>query len=350
MKRVLIPMCMLAIACGKPGKESEPAEEAHTAVVTVSIATATAKTFVETVDAVGTSIVRTGKSASLTAPAAGRITKVLVNVGSKVSAGDHLVEFDRAPFQAAANSADAALTAAQQAADRAKRLADAGVIARKEAETAQAELAKAQADAIAAHRALDLTTIRSPINGVVTRVSSVMGTDVETGAVLVDVADPSAIDVSLVLSIDNARRVHSGQVVRLFEGSDASAEPLATGRVVDIAATIDTASQGVIARVELAPTNGRVRIGETLFGRITVAEHANAVVIPVEALVPDGENFKVFVVDAQDIAHETEVTVAARSDHDAWIKEGIKAGDRVVAQGAYGVSDSSKVTTGKEEK
>lgn len=338
---------VLLVACkGEPVEE----EAAPTATVAVSVEAATSRTFTETVDAVGTTVVRVGHGASLSAPAPTRVTKVHVTVGEHVASGAALVEFERTPFESALKSAEATLTAAEKAAERAQRLADAGVVARKEAETAQAELARAQAEAVNARRNLELTTLRAPMAGVVTRLSATIGTGVDAGQIIVELADPDAIDALLLLSLADASRARTGQSVVLYEGSAAEGTPTVRGRVADVAATVDSANQGVVARVELAPSRGTVRIGETLFGRITVGEHPGAVVIPLDALVPDGEEFRVFVVDAEGTALARGVTVGGRSDHDAWIRTGLKAGERVVTKGAYGVSDSSKVVTGRGEK
>ena len=65
--------------------------------------------------------------------------------------------------------------------------------------------------------------------------------------------------------------------------------------------------------------------------------------IPAEALVPEGDAFKVFVVDASSIAHARPVTVGARTGGLAEIKSGLQAGEKVVTYGAYGVEDSAKV-------
>ena len=55
----------------------------------------------------------------------------------------------------------------------------------------------------------------------------------------------------------------------------------------------------------LVPSTMRraLRIGETVHGEVAVATQPDAVVVPVEALVPEGDGFKVFVVDAEGIAH-----------------------------------------------
>ena len=116
-----------------------------------------------------------------------------------------------------------------------------------------------------------------------------------------------------------------------------------TGAVVDVAATIDSAARGVAIRVQAPTTRRPLKIGETVFGVVAVGTRPNAIVIPNDALVPDGEKFKVFVVDPNGIAHEREVKVGGRSANGVVIDEGLTAGERVVTQGAYAVSDSARV-------
>jgi membrane fusion protein (multidrug efflux system) len=333
---------VLAAACGKPAADEAAAAKTQ-AVVGASVATIKTERFVETVDAIGTVISRPGHVASLAAPAPTRVTGTPVSLGAHVQKGDLLVELDRSPFEAAAKSADAALTAAQSAADRALRLADAGVSPRREAEQAAAELAQARMNAQAAHRALDLSAIRSPIDGIVTKMNAVLGAAVDVGQPLVEVTDASVLDVALTLSVTDAARVKTGQAVALHAGSDASGASVASGRVVDVSGTVDSASLGVIARVELTAGANAVRIGQTLFGTIGVGEHANAVVVPAEALVPTGEGFKVFVVDVNGIAHSRPVKVGGRSDRGVWVTDGLTAGETVVTRGAFGVDDNAKV-------
>ena len=66
--------------------------------------------------------------------------------------------------------------------------------------------------------------------------------------------------------------------------------------------------------------------------------------------MPTGEGFKVFVVDEKGIAQSRPVKIGGRTDHAAWITDGLKAGENIVTQGAYGVDDSAKVETGGRPK
>jgi membrane fusion protein (multidrug efflux system) len=65
--------------------------------------------------------------------------------------------------------------------------------------------------------------------------------------------------------------------------------------------------------------------------------------VPVEALVPQGDGFQVYVVDSAGIAHARLVSVGTRNEARAEITSGLAAGETVVTTGAYGVTDSVKV-------
>jgi hypothetical protein len=56
----------------------------------------------------------------------------------------------------------------------------------------------------------------------------------------------------------------------------------------------------------------------------------------------------VFVVDEKGIAQSRDVKIGGRTDHAAWITDGLKAGEHIVTQGAYGVDDSTKVQTAED--
>jgi len=86
-----------------------------------------------------------------------------------------------------------------------------------------------------------------------------------------------------------------------------------------------------------------LRIGESVVGRIVTGANPRAVVIPIDALVPEGDGYRVFVVDSAGIAHARAVTVGGRNESLAEILSGVAAGETVVTTGAYGVQDSARI-------
>jgi membrane fusion protein (multidrug efflux system) len=113
--------------------------------------------------------------------------------------------------------------------------------------------------------------------------------------------------------------------------------------VIDVGGIVDPESRGVTIRAQAPTTRRPLRIGETVFGEIVAVVRAKAIVVPVEALVPEGEEFKVFVVDAAGTAHARKVEIGGRTDKVAEITSGLTVGERIVTYGAYGIEDSAKV-------
>ena len=341
LSRSLLAFALLASACRRDGDDEGDA--AAQGVVAVRTVVATAQPFTESVGAIGEVEARIGRSAALGAPAAARISAVHVVAGQHVTAGDVLVELDQTSFQAAARSAEAQLVASQRAYERAQRLAAEGVVPRKDVEQAQADLAKAQADAANARRQEQLSVLRSPITGVVTAMRATLGATADPAQPLVEIADPSATDVVLSAPPTDAARMRVGARVDLVAGQSAGGEPVGDGTVADVGGTVDSATRSVSVRVRVTTARRLLRIGETVFGQVATATRSNAIVLPAEALVPEGDGFKVFVVDTASVAHARPVTVGGRTASTAEITSGVKAGERVVTYGAYGVDDGSKV-------
>ncbi len=341
MKRIAV-VCLVAAAFGcrkSAGDSGDP-----NALVNVKTAVATIEPFAETISAIGTVNARSGHIASLSPPAPARIAAVYVSQGQKVSVGTALVAFEQAPFVAAAQSAEAALVAAERNYERAKRLAEAGIVPSKDADLAATELAQARAAASLARRSAQLATLRAPISGVVTKLNASLGASMDPTQQIVEVADLGALDIIFNVSPSDAARIAPGASVTLSAGESAKGEPLGIGHITDVGGTVDSATRSVSVRALAPPTARSLRIGETIFGQIATAVHPRAIVVPVTALVPDGDGFKVFVVTAGDIARARPVTVGRRTEASAEILSGLAAGERVVTEGAYGLEDSVKVS------
>lgn len=329
-------------------KKDAPAAEApkpgeSKAVVAAETQLATAQSFAETVGAIGAVEARAGHFASLSAPAPTRVANVLVSAGTPVTKGQVLIELEQSGFQSAFKSAQAALTSAQASRDRMQRLVDQGITPRRELDLAVAEYAKADADLVAARRLVELSVLRAPIAGVVTRMTAAVGASADPSQVLVEIADPTALDVVLTVQPADAARIKAHDKVVLHSGQRASDELVGSGEVVDVAGVVDSASRSVAVRVHAVAAKRSLRIGETLFGEITIATRPRAIMVPLAALVPDADGFKVFIVDSASIAHARPVKVGGKTDALAEILDGVNVGERVVTVGAFGVEDGARI-------
>jgi RND family efflux transporter MFP subunit len=331
-------------ACARSGGDAEKQVQA---VVGARTAAAAVQPFQLSVTALGTVAPRAGSFATMSAPAPTRVARIFVGAGQRVERGTALIEFERAPFDAAAKSAQAAVTTAQNAHDRAVRLAQAGIVPQKEVDQTAGDLAQAQSAMATAQRAQELATLHAPIAGVVTRIAAVVGASVDANQSLVEIADPAALDVVFGLTPSDVAPVRAGQAVSFWAGEQALGDPLGAASVSTVSAAVDSATRAVEVRARVLHASRPLRLGESAFGRIAVGVHPRAVTVPLEALVPEGDGFKVFVVDARGIAHAQAVTVGGRSETVAEITAGLSGGETVVTYGAFGVEDSAKIVPAK---
>lgn len=325
---------------GDGGEEEEVA-----AVVAAETAVAQVRSFPIVLSVIGTVDARPGSEAQIAAPAATRVTKVFVGTGDAVRAGDPLVALDESVWAAQTAQADAGFLAAQQAFERATRLADEGVGPRKDVETAAAALAQARAARQEARRRQSLAVLRSPISGIVTAMRAVLAQPVDANVPLVEVVNPEVLEVLFHLAPDDAAQVAPGAPVRLTRGPDSAAVVLGKGVVRGVSAAMDSTTGSVDVRAGITEMARALKVGESVTGRITLAEHPNAVVIPAAAVVPADEGVKVWVVDAKRIAHARGVSVGSRTDGEVEVLSGLRGGEVVVADGAFGVSEGATIQT-----
>jgi RND family efflux transporter MFP subunit len=272
------------IACSHSGDDEEQQGPTAVQVRTVVV---TPGTFDETIGAIGSIQARPGHSASLSAPAPTRIAEVHAAIGQRVSPGTVLVVFEQSVFREAARSAQAKLSAAEKAYDRAKSLASEGIVARKDVEQAASDLAAARSEAVLANRTAQLSVLRAPISGVVTSVSATIGATADVNQPLVEIADPASSDAILGLSPADAGRVHIGNTVDLRAGQSKAGEELGLARVVDVGAVVDSATRNVLIRASIPAPKRPLRIGETVYGDISIATRSSVISIPADALVPE---------------------------------------------------------------
>jgi RND family efflux transporter MFP subunit len=345
----LVQSILFVLALGACSKAGSGDEDTTATSVSVRTAVVAIGPFFETLGSIGVVEPRVGHIALLSAPAPTRVNQVFVSAGQSVSRGAMLVVLDQSPLRVNEQSAAAALGAAERNYERARTLTAGGILPRKDLEQATADLAKARADVVTQQRLLQLSVLRSPISGIVTKMNAVLGAMVDTNQPLVEISDPNAVDIIMSVGPTDAAKVHPGAKVSLRSGEKSTGETLGVGTVIDVAGTVDSASRSVSVRIRAETTLRPLRIGETIYGEITLSTRANAVIVPIEALVPDNEGFKVFVVDTMSLAHSRAVVVGGRTEKIAEIKSGLAGGERVVTYGAYGLEDGVKVVVQKTQ-
>jgi HlyD family secretion protein len=207
------------------------------------------------------------------------------------------------------------------------------------ARTAQAQQHLATLDA-----QLSYATIRSPITGIVTDQFQYEGEFASAGGKLVTIADTSTVIVKAPFSDTAVAQVKTGDTATVVP-TDTSAEEM-HGQVTLLSRSSDPASRTVEVWVTLGNGDGKLRANGA--AQVTIAANSkdDAVVVPASAVTLETSNASegtVMVVDDQNVAHETKVTIGIRTPDKIEIVEGLKGGETVVIEGNYALPDGTKV-------
>jgi len=208
--------------------------------------------------------------------------------------------------------------------------------------SAKGQLESAQGKYEGASAQLSYSEIRSPINGVVTDRPLYPGEMAAAGTPLLTVMDTSQV---------TARAHIPQQVAALLKVGD-SATITAAGfdkpvpaKVSLVSPALDPNSTTIEIWVQAKNPSARLKPGSSVQISITARSVPDALAIPAVALLTaqDGTT-SVMLAGNDGHAHQKEVKVGIRDNDRIQIIEGLQPGDRVVASGAYGLPDNSKIT------
>lgn len=285
----------------------------------------------------------------ISSPIAGRVTRILVQPGDRVTAGQTLIALDAPDFAVAA--ADVAKSGAdlqfkQKAYSRASELYKAEVIARKDFDVAESELRQAEAENNRARmrlRNLDPSprnageagfALRAPMAGIVAERNVNPGSEVRPDAPgpLFVITDPTHLWVIIDLPERFLGKVHVGQKVTIdvdaYPGGDFPAQVASIGEV------LDPATRRV--QVRCVVNNPNRQLKPEMYARATpiVDERVKLPRIPNSALLTRGLYSFIFVEKEPGVFERRQVTLGLQGRSESYVKEGLAGGERVVTVGA----------------
>ncbi|QUD88796.1 efflux RND transporter periplasmic adaptor subunit [Phenylobacterium montanum] len=341
MRRTPLLALLALAACSKGEADKEPTP---TALVTTAVV---AKASVaDTVTAYGAAEFSPNGEHSLTAPVEAVVDKVLAPPGTRVTAGQAVVELKASPTsQLDLNKARADADAAAKAYARAQRLRAEGLDSDADVETAKAtaEAAVQNAKSLAARGGAGLV-LRAPAAGVVEQLALSVGDQAAQGATVAKIGTLSSLRVRL--------GVEPSAAANLRAGAETQLTPLAggeerTAKVVSVDPRLDAQTKLASALVE-APA-GAFAPGQPLKGVIALRQQAGVVVIPRAAVLYDQEQPYVFV-EQKSAAHRRDIKLGAESGDGVAVLNGLSAGERIVVEGASALDDGMAVREGKAAK
>lgn len=286
------------------------------------------------------------RTARIFSPVAGRALSIKAQVGDAVKAGQTLLVMDSPDVGGAVadvRKAQADMQLKQQALERSRMLVDHGVLAKKEVEVAQADWATSRAESERAGARLknlgvstaanDNYAVRSPIAGIVVDRKINPGSEVRPDGAdpLFIVTDPGSLWASIDLPERELSRISQGQ--KLSVQVDAYPDEVFNGEVKTIGVMVDPTTRRIPVRCTV---DSKGKLKPEMYARITPLDNSQHRVIrlPNSALITEGLYSYVFVEERPLHFKKRKVTLDLQRREYATVKDGLKAGERVVVGGA----------------
>ena len=292
--------------------------------------------------------------------AQGFLIEINVKEGQTVGAGQLMFVIDNVTAQAQVRNAQAAVNAAQQHVNTTKltyqnsqKLHANNVIGDYELQTsknnyesAEAQLAQAQAGLASAKEALTFCYVKSPANGVVGTLPFKKGSLVSGSNVLTTVSNISSMEVyfsvtekeAMILSKDGLGSLPNVNL-KLADGSIYPHE----GKVTKMSGVIDQTTGSVQLIASFPNTEKMLKSGAT--GTIIIPrQSSNAIIIP-QSCVSEVQNKKfVYLLGKDNKVKYSEIKVDPQNDGMNYIvTEGLKVGDKYVTNGITKLTDQMEI-------
>ncbi len=274
------------------------------------------------------------------AEAEGRVVRLDVEEGDRVSRGQVLAVLDQDEAKIAKSKVELKASNAEAALDRARESYQQGLISSEAFDKLTMDFEVAQQEVAEAEWRLAKTIIRAPFDARVTERFITLGQHLRPGDELFTVADYDPLIARIYLPENDVVEFEVGREVRITPAADTA---LAfAGRIRQLAPVVDTATGTVKVTVEAVDPPPEVRPGAFVSIGIVRERHEAALLVPRESVIRELREAHVFVA-ADGAAVKRAVTLGIEEGDRVEVLTGVSAGDAVVTAGQGGLDDGQKI-------
>lgn len=349
---LVLALGVASVWLGCTSKASAPADPAPAMQVDVKPAQFT--TVQDSSEYVAT--IKSRNSATLQPQVEGQITKIFVRSGDQVKAGQKLLEIDPLKQQATVNSQEANarskqanLEWARVQLERAQKLAAAGVVSKQDLDQAQTAYDSALADVNSLKAQLQEQQVQlhyyevvAPSDGIVGDIPVHVGDRVTNSTILTTVDRNADLEAYINVSLERAPDLKLGLPVEIVGSED---NKLASTQVSFISPQVDTTTQSVLVKARIGSAKEILRTAQYVRARLIWRSHPG-LVIPVTSVLRVSGQYFAFIAEPKGngwVAQQRPLELGNVAGHDYEVKQGVKAGDKVIVSGSQLLADGTPV-------
>lgn len=307
----------------------------------VKVAEVSYVSFVDEIEALGT--LRANESVELTSTVTENITAIHFYDNQRVQKDMLLVEMNADEELAELAEQTSLVAEAERQVQRLEPLADKGAASQAELDQRRREANTARARALATKARLSLREIRAPFDGVVGLRNISVGALAQPGTILTTIDDDHVMKLDFSVPSVFLPALKPGLEIKAK--SRAFPERMFKGKISSVDSRVDPSTRSILVRALIENEARHLKPG--LLMRVVLQKNPRqALVVPEAALIPNGEQFFVFLLDKRDemvTVKRQEVQIGTRRKGEVEIISGLEAGQEVVIHGIQRVRPGQPV-------
>lgn len=288
----------------------------------------------------GTASLETDQEAVVIAKVGGEVTKLLVEEGDRVSAGDLLAQLDGDRLKLEMQRSLANVRKLEQEYNRNLELHEKGLVSAGAFEGIKYELDSLRAAYNLARLELSYTQIVAPISGIISERMIKVGNTISISDPAFRITDMDPLLAYLFVPEKEFRNLSPGQPAQMTV--DAIADHEFAAEILRISPVVDPAT-GTF-KVTLAVEDGANLLKPGMFGRFRIVydSRPDALLVPRLAIIEDESEKSVFIVEDGKARRQRVVTGYSRGDS-VEVVQGLVGGESIVTIGQTGLKDGATV-------
>jgi len=312
--------------------------------VPVRTVTVEPQTLTERLSTTGT--IRANEDVELVVEIAGKVSGIHFREGSRVHAGQLLLEIDETQLRAERERAAYRVSLAERSEARQRRLLDDGLTSQEEYDFAQSELNVLRAELELADARLVKTRIEAPFEGIIGLRDVSVGSYLTPQTRIATLQDVDPVKIDFSVPEKYVGYLAAGDTIQFqTKGSDRDH----TGTIIAVEPLVDLDTRSLTVRAQSPNPDGILVPGAFADVEIVVRRIEDALAVPTRAVIPELGGKKVFVVEGGQ-AQPRSVETGLRTAELVEVTEGLQPNDRVIVTAIQRMRTGLPVEIQQEEK
>lgn len=275
----------------------------------------------------------------ITSESSGKVTSITFKEGDYVKKGQLLVTLDDRELNAQLDKAKYEKEFLEKKVAREKQLNERGGVSDEQYESTQRDLQTTVADIDLIETQIEKKKIKAPFSGRIGLRYISEGKYITTDDVIAELVDASSIKIDFTLPEKYMARIKSGTEIQFK--IDGLAETF-NGKVYAVEPKIDINTRTISLRALSSNANGKILPGAFANVSIILNRIDDALCIPTEAIIPEMNTKKIFLVkDGKAVSANVETGL--RLPDKIQITKGLAVGDSVIVSGILKVRNGTQL-------